>query len=77
MGDHASDYVHGEMEISEQTATYGLFGALTKWGSLFIAVVILFPTLLFCTKAGFGGALAASVILIAAGVLLLRDKGGH
>jgi hypothetical protein len=77
MGDHASDHVHGHMDIAEQAATYELFGALTKWGSLATAVVILFPTLLFCTDVGFVGALAASVILIAAGVLLLRDKGGH
>jgi hypothetical protein len=77
MAEHGSDYHHGQMDIAEQKATYELFGALTKWGSLATAVAILFPTLLFCTKAGFGGALAASVVLIAAGVLILRDNGEH
>jgi hypothetical protein len=77
MAEHGSDYHHGHMDITEQQSTYALFGALTKWGSLATAVAILFPTLLFCTEAGFGGALAASVILIAAGVLLLRGDGGH
>lgn len=78
MGDHASDYTHGQMDVREQKATYELFGALTKWGSLFTAVLILFITLLFCTKTGFLGSAAAAVVLIALGVLLLRDKSdGH
>lgn len=78
MGDHASDYTHGQMDVREQKATYALFGALTKWGSLFTAVLILFITLLFCTKTGFLGSAAAAVVLIALGVLLLRDKSdGH
>jgi hypothetical protein len=74
MGDHASDYTHGHMDIAEQKATYDLFGALTKWGALFTAVLILFITLLFCTKTGFLGSAAAAVVVIALGVLLLRDK---
>jgi hypothetical protein len=78
MGDHASDYTPGHMDIREQSSTYALFGALTKWGSLLTAVIILFLTLLFCTKAGFLGALAAAVVVAVIGVLLLRDKsGGH
>ncbi|MCA6243718.1 MAG: aa3-type cytochrome c oxidase subunit IV, partial [Phenylobacterium sp.] len=28
----ASEYHRGEMDISEQTATYAVFMALTKWG---------------------------------------------
>lgn len=78
MGDHASDYTHGQMDVREQKATYELFGALTKWGALSTAVLILFITLLFCTKTGFLGSLAAAVVVTAVGVLLLRDKSeGH
>ncbi|MCK5908923.1 MAG: aa3-type cytochrome c oxidase subunit IV, partial [Caulobacter sp.] len=30
----AGDYHRGEMDISEQAATYAAFGKMTKWGSL-------------------------------------------
>ncbi|MES2721653.1 MAG: aa3-type cytochrome c oxidase subunit IV, partial [Pseudomonadota bacterium] len=30
----ASEYHRGEMDISEQVATFHLFNGLTKWGSL-------------------------------------------
>ena len=69
-----SDYHRGEMDIAEQTSTFHLVMGMTKWGSLIIAAGILFFTLLFCTHAGFLGSAAFTVVLIAAGVLLLRDK---
>ena len=34
MGEQSSDYHRGEMDIQEQVATFDLFMALTKWGSL-------------------------------------------
>ncbi len=36
------DYVPGSMNISEQKSTYNLFWALTKWGSVAIALLMVF-----------------------------------
>ena len=70
----AGDYHRGEMDISEQAATFAAFNGMTKWGSLGVAVLLLFITLLFCTPAGFIGAVIPAVVLLAAGVFFLRDK---
>ena len=35
----ASEYHRGEMDISEQVATFNLFNGLTKWGSLGLAAL--------------------------------------
>lgn len=74
MAGTASDYHRGEMDISEQTATYHLVMALTKWGSLAISAFVLFITLLFCTKAGFIGSAITALVLVAAGIIALREK---
>lgn len=71
-----SDYHRGEMDIAEQTATYHLVMGLTKWGSLVTAASILFFSLLFCTDTGFLGSAAWAVVVMVAGVLLLREKKG-
>lgn len=70
----AGDYHRGEMDIHEQAATYAAFGKMTKWGSLAVATLLLFITLLFCTKAGFIGSAIAAVILLAVGVMALKEK---
>jgi len=69
-----SDYHHGEMNISEQAATYRRFGAMSKWGSLIIATGLLFFALLFCTQTGFMGSAIPAVVLLAAGIFFLRSK---
>jgi hypothetical protein len=69
-----SDYHRGEMDIAEQTATYHLVMGLTKWGSLVTAASILFFALLFCTETGFLGSAAWTVVVLVAGILLLREK---
>jgi thiamine transporter ThiT len=75
----ASEYHRGEMDISEQTATYHAVMGMTKWGSLALAVALLMLTLWFCTPAGFLGGLIPGVVLAAAGIFFLREKkgGGH
>ena len=75
----ASEYHHGEMDISEQTATYHAVMGMTKWGSLALAVAILMLSLWFCTPAGFLGGLIPGLLLTVAGIALLREKkgGGH
>jgi NhaP-type Na+/H+ and K+/H+ antiporter len=70
----AGDYHRGEMDISEQAATFAAFNGMTKWGSLGIATLLLFITLLFCTPAGFIGAVIPAVVLLAAGIFFLREK---
>ena len=70
----AGDYHRGEMNIQEQAATYTAFGKMAKWGSLAVATLLLFITLLFCTPAGFIGSAIAAVVLLALGIVLLREK---
>jgi len=74
MAEHGSDYHRGDMDIREQVATFHLFNALTKWGCLHIAALLVFITLWFCTDAGFLGGLISAVVLIVLGVIFLRDK---
>jgi thiamine transporter ThiT len=75
----ASEYHRGEMDISEQTATYHAVMGMTKWGSLALVVAILMLTLWFCTPAGFFGGLIPGLVVLVAGVALLREKkaAGH
>jgi hypothetical protein len=74
MAGAASHHTRGEMDIAEQVSTFELFNSMTRWGSLFIGSLLLFLTLWFCTGAGFMGAAVTAVVVIAAGVVLLRDK---
>jgi len=79
MAEPAAGYHRGEMDISEQKATFHGFIALTKWGSLLFAVGILFFTLIFCTGAGFFQAAFAALVVLVVGIFLLREKktAGH
>jgi hypothetical protein len=47
---------------------------ITKWGSLFVAVGVLTNTLWFCTGAGFVGGLVSGLVLLALGIVFLREK---
>jgi hypothetical protein len=70
----ASEYHRGEMDISEQAATYGIFMLLTKWGSLAIAALLVLLVLWFCTPAGFLVGLGVSLAMTVIGIFILRDK---
>lgn len=72
MAGKASDYSRGEMDIREQVATFHGVMAASKWGSLAVAVGVLFFTLLFCTETGFAGSAASAIALLVVGVLVLR-----
>lgn len=74
MAGPASDYHRGEMDIHEQTRTYHSFLVLSKWGSLALAVGVLFFSLLFAVGVGFIGAAVTSVVLLVLGIVLLREK---
>jgi len=73
-----SEYHRGEMDISEQKATYDLFMAMTKWGSLLTAAALFGLVLWFCTGAGFWSGMFQGaigfVVLMVVGWFLLRDK---
>jgi len=74
----ASEYHRGDMDITEQKATYSAVMGLTKWGSLATVVAILMLSLWFATDAGFLGGLIPGVVVLVLGVLLLGGKkGGH
>jgi len=75
----ASEYHRGEMDISEQVATFALFNGLTKWGSLALASFLALIVIWFCTPAGFLPGLITAVVLLALGIVLLREKpdAGH
>ena len=74
MAGPAGDYHRGEMDIQEQVSTYKAFLALSKWGSLVLAVGILFFALLFSTETGFVGSFVAAAVLLVVGFVLLRSK---
>jgi hypothetical protein len=50
--------------------------ALTKWGSLAIAALLVLFTVWFCTPAGFIPGFVSALVTTVAGVFLLRDKPG-
>jgi hypothetical protein len=74
MANSPSDYHRGDMDIHQQAATYQLVMALTKWGSLAVAVAVLFLTLWFCTKTGFLGAFATAAVMAVIGGFVLRGR---
>lgn len=43
----ASDYVRGEMDITDQKSTFDGFMAVSVWGSLVTALSVLYMTLVF------------------------------
>lgn len=74
MAEHGAEYHHGEMDIHEHVQTFDGFVKLTKWGSLYIAALIVLLTLWFCTPAGFLGAAVTAAVLIVLGTLVLSEK---
>lgn len=77
MAGPSPDYHRGEMDIAEQKATFHLIMGMTKWGSLVLAAFLLFVTLWFCTPdAGFMGGAIGGIVVLVAGILLLREKPG-
>lgn len=70
----ARAYVRGAQELSEQAATYSLFLNMLKWGSLAVAVVVLFLILWFQPNGSFFGALVPAAVVAVAGWWFLRAK---
>jgi hypothetical protein len=74
MATHGADYTHGEMEIQEHEKTFSGFLKMTKWGSLYMAALLLLLTLWFCTPAGFLGAVVSAAVVLIVGTLVLSEK---
>jgi hypothetical protein len=74
MAGKASEYHRGEMDIHEQVSTFHLVMNITKWGALFVAVGVLTTTLWFCTGAGFMGGAISGLVVLALGIVFLREK---
>lgn len=70
----AHDHVHGQMEITEQAATWDLFMFMTKWGSLATAAIVLFLTVWFAVGAGFLAAAISAGALSVIGFFALKSK---
>jgi hypothetical protein len=47
---------------------------MTKWGSLYLAAIVLTLTLWFCTPTGWLGALVVGVVLLILGTVVLSEK---
>ena len=72
----AQAYLHGHMEVREQISTYRLFLNLAKWGSLAIAVLLLFLTLWFHPGGSFMAAVIGAAVLGGVGFVALKSKPG-
>jgi hypothetical protein len=74
MAEHASDYHRGEMDVHAQASTYNGFVKFSKWGSLALAALLVALITWFCTPAGFLPGLVAFVVVLVAGIAILREK---
>jgi len=68
------DYIRGSQEISEQASTFDLFMGLAKWGSLAVAVSVLFLVMWFQPGGSFMAGAISAVVLLAVGIFALRKK---
>lgn len=60
------------MDYKEHENTYNMFIAGTKYGSMLLVVLLLAMTAGFFGGAGFLGGLFVFIVLLAAGIFLLR-----
>lgn len=75
---HASDsYDRGSQEISEQESTFSAFMGMSKWGSLIIAVLLVFLTLWFQPGGSLMTALITAVVLSVGGYFMLKSPKKH
>jgi len=74
MATHGGDYHRGDMNIDEHVSTYSLFMKMTKWGSLYLAAILMTLVLWFCTATGFLGAIITGIVILVLGTLVLGEK---
>jgi hypothetical protein len=74
MAEPVSDYTRGEMYVGEHEKTFHGFIKLSKWGSLYIAALLILLVVWFCTTAGFLAGLIAAVVVVGVGTVVLGEK---
>lgn len=75
MADHASDgpvELGAKMDYAEHEKTYSVFLALTKYGTLATAALLIAMAFGFFTSAGFISATILFILLVAVGAFILR-----
>lgn len=72
----ASDYQHGNMEITGHSKTYTGFMAGSIWGAGLIIMICLFPILVFGAHVSWFGALIITALVGILYGLVLKMKGG-
>lgn len=72
----AQSYMRGHMEVREQISTYRRFLNMAKWGSLAIAVLLVFLTLWFHPGGSFMVAVIGAAVLGGVGFVTLKSKRG-
>ncbi len=75
MATGSSDYNRGEMDVKEQSGTFGGFMGLTKYGGAAVALTVVLPTLVFAVGMSWLSALAATVVLGIIIGIALKFKG--
>lgn len=71
-------YVRGSQEISEQAQTFHAFIGMAKWGSLWIAALLMFLVLWFQPGGSLVGGLIAAVVMLVGGYFALKSgKASH
>ena len=71
-----SDYVHGTMGVDGHKKTFGGFMGTTVYGGAALALIVIFPTLIFGVHMGW---LPSLIVTLVIGVILgvvLKLKGG-
>ncbi len=72
----AKTYKRGECDVTNHQATYDAFMAISKWGSLIIAVgVLFFSAWLASPLSWFTAAFLSGVVAVVGGWYLLTAKG--
>ena len=69
---HAS-YHPGDMNLTEQSATFQGVMGMFKWGSLAVAASLILLVLWFCTPAGFLPGFVVAAVVVILGVVFLRE----
>jgi len=71
-----SDYVRGTMGVDGHKKTFGGFMDYTVYGGAAIALIVIYPTLVFGTSLGWFASLIVTLILGVVLGLALKLKGG-
>lgn len=75
MAGTSSNYNRGDMDVKEQSGTFGGFMGLTKYGGAAVVLVVMLPTLIFAVGMSWLSALVATVVLGIVIGIALKFKG--